>query len=83
MFQMHAHDVLLRRTPYMFCLAPDTPDRPNLRTNKPPTLPSQVLEYYDLEHVNKWAWLGWEALFFVAFLAVAWAALSLVRHQRR
>lgn len=42
-----------------------------------------VLEYYDLGHVNKWAWLGWEALFFAAFLAAAWAALSLVRHQRR
>lgn len=48
-----------------------------------PSLPAQILEYYDLEHVNKWAWLGWEALFFVAFLAAAWAALSLVRHQRR
>ncbi|KAI7843801.1 hypothetical protein COHA_002699 [Chlorella ohadii] len=42
-----------------------------------------VLQYYDLEHVNKWAWLGWEALFFAAFVAAAWAALSLVRHQRR
>jgi len=46
-------------------------------------LPLQVLQYYDLEHVNKWAWLGWEALFFAAFVAAAWAALSLVRHQRR
>ncbi|PRW55890.1 P-loop containing nucleoside triphosphate hydrolase [Chlorella sorokiniana] len=42
-----------------------------------------VLQYYDLENVNKWAWLGWEALFFAAFTAAAWAALSLVRHQRR
>ena len=43
----------------------------------------QVLQYYDLEHVSKWAWLGWEALFFAGFVVAAWAALSLVRHQRR
>lgn len=45
--------------------------------------PLQVLQYFDLEHVNKWAWLGWEALFFAGFVVAAWAALSLVRHQRR
>lgn len=63
----------------------------------PPSLPAQfegdrniqaygsirVLSYYDLEHVSKWAWLGWEALFVLAFACAAWAALALVRHPRR
>ena len=43
----------------------------------------RVLHYFDLQHVSKWAWLGWECLFFLAFLALTLLALTLVRHQRR
>ena len=42
-----------------------------------------VLHYYSLDAVSKWAWLGWMALFFAAYVALAWAALATVRHQRR
>ena len=44
---------------------------------------TRVLDYYSLQHVSKWAWLGWELLFVGAFLAAALAALVCVQHQRR
>ena len=42
-----------------------------------------VLDYYDLDHVSKWGWVGWAWLFFLAFLTAAGATLAAVRHQRR
>lgn len=42
-----------------------------------------VLEYYSLAHVSAWAWLGWAWLFWAVFLGATWAALALVKHQRR
>ena len=43
----------------------------------------RVLEYYSLEGVNKWAWIGYEAIFLVVFLVLTWLALVTVRHQKR
>ncbi|GAB4820601.1 hypothetical protein N2152v2_007647 [Parachlorella kessleri] len=43
----------------------------------------RVLEYYSLEGVNKWAWIGYEAIFLVVFLLLTWLALITVRHQKR
>jgi hypothetical protein len=33
----------------------------------------QVLEFYGLDGMNKWAQLGYESLFFAAFTIMAWA----------
>ena len=43
----------------------------------------RVLEYYSLEGVNKWAWIGYESIFLVVFLVLTWLALVTVRHQKR
>ncbi len=43
----------------------------------------RVLDYYSLGGVNKWAWVGIEAIFLLAFLFLAWLALVTVRHQQR
>lgn len=42
-----------------------------------------VLEYYGLDNTSEWAFCGYSALFFVAFILIAWAALTLVRFQKR
>ncbi|KAL4425098.1 hypothetical protein ABPG77_010412 [Micractinium sp. CCAP 211/92] len=42
-----------------------------------------ILNYYDLDTVNRWHWLGWEVIFLCAFLALTWLALATVQHQRR
>ena len=42
-----------------------------------------VLEYYSLAGTNMWAFAGYSALFFSAFVLIAWAALTLVKHQKR
>ena len=44
---------------------------------------STVLEYFSLDGINAWAFCGYSALFFAAFVWIAWAALVLVKHQRR
>ena len=46
-------------------------------------MPLQVLTNYGLNDTNKWAFLGYESLFFVAFFLLAWAALSFVHHNKR
>lgn len=43
----------------------------------------QILAYYDLNGIDKWAFLGYESLFFVFFFGLAWAALVFVRHEKR
>ncbi len=42
-----------------------------------------VLDYYSLSGVSKWAWLGFEWVFFIVFLVGTHLALSYVRHHRR
>ena len=42
-----------------------------------------VLEYYSLDGINKWAWLGYELIFFAVFVFLTWVALVAVRHHRR
>lgn len=42
-----------------------------------------ILDYYDLNGVNCWHWLGWEVIFLCAFLGMTWVALAMVQHQRR
>ncbi|KAL4431069.1 hypothetical protein ABPG75_006325 [Micractinium tetrahymenae] len=42
-----------------------------------------ILNYYDLDTVNPWHWLGWEVIFFCAFTGLTWVALATVQHQRR
>lgn len=44
---------------------------------------SNVLEYFSLDGIDEWAFVGYSALFFVAFVLIAWTALSFVRHQKR
>lgn len=42
-----------------------------------------VLTYYNLDGESAWAFLGYEALFFVAFFMLAWFGLLFVKWQRR
>jgi ABC-type multidrug transport system permease subunit len=42
-----------------------------------------ILQYYDLENVYDWAWLGYESLFFPVFALLMWAALTFVRYTRQ
>ena len=56
-----------------------------------PTLPHslrrvsllQTLEYFSLNGINKWAYVGYESLFFVGFFFAAWAALQFIRYDKR
>ncbi|CAL8464409.1 g3944 [Coccomyxa elongata] len=43
----------------------------------------EILEFYGLRGKNKWAFVGYEAIFVVVFFLLAWLALSFVRHQKR
>jgi hypothetical protein len=43
----------------------------------------QVLAFYNLQDANKWEMLGYESLFFLAFLFLAWVSLAYSRHVRR
>ena len=42
-----------------------------------------VLEYFSLEDVSKWAFLGYESLFFVGFFGLAYLALRFVNFTKR
>ena len=42
-----------------------------------------VLQYYSLDGINMWAWLGIECIFVVVFFVLAFLALTYVRHVRR
>lgn len=42
-----------------------------------------TLQFYNIYDNNKWKMLGFEALFFVAFLLFAWLALAFCRHAKR
>jgi ATP-binding cassette, subfamily G (WHITE), member 2 len=52
-------------------------------TNIPIFAGIEVLEFYSLSGVDKWAQLGYESLFFVGFFVLAWAALAFIKHQKR
>lgn len=39
-----------------------------------------VLQYYDLENVHAWAWMGFELVFFPVFIILFWAALKWIRY---
>ncbi len=43
----------------------------------------QTLEYFSLSGINKWAYVGYESLFFVGFFFAAWAALQFIRYDKR
>ena len=43
----------------------------------------EVLEYFSLNNVSMWAYVGYEALFVIFFLVLCWLALTLMRHQKR
>ena len=45
--------------------------------------PVQTLEYFSLSGINKWAYVGYESLFFVGFFFAAWAALQFIRYDKR
>jgi len=52
--------------------------------NDPPYIGGiPILSYYGLEGVDRWRWLGFEAIFFPIYTALLWAALAFWRHQRR
>jgi hypothetical protein len=40
-----------------------------------------VIEYFSLQGKSKWGQVGWAALFFPAFLLLAWATLSVRRYR--
>ncbi len=42
-----------------------------------------VLEYYNLHGKSAWAFMAYEAIFFVVFFLLAWAGLLFVKWQRR
>ncbi len=42
-----------------------------------------VLEYFSLDGVDKWAFLGYESLFFVGFFGLAFLALRFVNFTNR
>ena len=44
---------------------------------------NNVLEYYSLGGSDEWAYVGYSALFFIAFLSIAWAGLTFVKFQKR
>ena len=43
----------------------------------------EILEYFSLDTADMWAYVGYEALFFLFFLALCWVALTALKHQRR
>ena len=43
----------------------------------------QVLTFFDLQGVEKWGQMGFEALFFAASFFLTWLALSYRRHETR
>ncbi len=49
----------------------------------PPPAGTPILEYYNLQHVDKWAMLGIIVAFFGGWSLLAWFALAFVRHQKR
>ncbi len=42
-----------------------------------------VLDYFGLLGVNKWAWLGVEVSFFNVFFLAAFLSLKYIRHIKR
>ena len=42
-----------------------------------------VLEFFSLDGVSKWAFLGYESLFFLAFFTLAYLALRFVNFTKR
>ena len=42
-----------------------------------------VLQYYNLQGKSTWAFMGYEAIFFVVFCMLAWMGLLFVKWQRR
>ncbi|KAK9904972.1 hypothetical protein WJX75_006687 [Coccomyxa subellipsoidea] len=43
----------------------------------------EILTFYDLRGYNKWAFVGYEAIFVGVFFIFAWLALAFVKHQKR
>jgi ATP-binding cassette, subfamily G (WHITE), member 2 len=43
----------------------------------------QPLAFYDLENVNRWTWLGYQAIFFPVFTLLLWASLKWLQHTKR
>ena len=49
-------------------------------SEEPEILPGiTLLQFYDLENVNAWAWLGFETLFIPIFIFLFWAAMRWIR----
>jgi ATP-binding cassette, subfamily G (WHITE), member 2 len=42
-----------------------------------------VLQYFGLSHVDKWSYIGYDSLFFVAYGILAYLALSYIKHEKR
>jgi ABC-2 type transporter len=42
-----------------------------------------ALEFYDLETVDEWRWLGYQAIFFPVYSVLLWAALKFLKHTKR
>ena len=51
--------------------------------NDPPFQGTTMLQFYSLDHVNKWAYLGYLSLFYLVFFVLTWLALSYVNHSKR
>lgn len=44
---------------------------------------AQALQFLGLEGQSKWAFLGYESLFFCFFFGCAWAAVQFIRWDKR
>ena len=44
---------------------------------------AQALQFLGLEGQSKWAFLGYESLFFCFFFACAWATVQFIRWDKR
>jgi ABC-type multidrug transport system permease subunit len=51
--------------------------------NNPQFQNTTMLEYYSLNNVNKWAYLGYLSLFYLVFFILTWLALSFINHSKR
>ena len=43
----------------------------------------EILSYYSLDHLSKWAWLGYQTIFFGGLFFLTWLALACCKHAKR
>lgn len=51
--------------------------------NNPPWQGSNLLQYYDFYHVDKWTYLGYLSLFFIVFFSLTWVTMTFKKYSSR